>query len=155
MNATGNNYVLDFNPGTDYFENLGQSISRGTRQTKMDQLGARQCNTAPPLCPFEVQWAGQWKGVPSFTMSREVPMYERDERAWQTDLNSMQFDYGIEMARHWNPYDFMDGRQMFMQFSGAGATTELSFGRDRYMRQVHSLGTSKMVQPVYTPCARW
>ena len=148
-------YVLDYDQGTARYVAIGNAVSNHARVTSSSQLGAKACNTAPQLCPLVTQWSGQWKGIPSFSLEREAPMYERDLRAWQTDLNSMVFDRSIECGQMWNPYDFMDGRQMFMQWSGANPTTTLSFGRDKYMRQVHSLETSKMVQPVDTPCAKW
>jgi hypothetical protein len=114
------------------------------------QLGAQKCNSEPMLCPFETIWQGQFKGIPSFHIPDYRPMYQRDERAWQTDLNSIQYERSIETGMYWDPYRFMDGRQMHTQY----CNSDFVAGKDQYMRQVHSLETSKLVQPQFE-CARW
>jgi hypothetical protein len=150
-----NTYLIDYDQGTDQYVRMGNAVVQRAVDARSSQLGARACNTSAPLCPLETMWSGQWKGIPSFTLEREVPMYERYTAAWQTDLNSMQFDRAIEVGQQWDPYQFMDGRQMFAQYLGANALTTLSFGRDNYMRQVHDISTSKIVQGVDTPCQKW
>jgi len=127
-----------------YYSQLASSQAEYYRQKKLQsQVGAVPCSTEPGLCPFETLWQGQWKGVPSFSANAYRPMYVRDERAWQTDLDSIKYDRSIETGMLWDPYRFMNGRQMLTQY----LNTDLTNGRDQYMRQVHSLETSKMVQP--------
>ena len=134
-----------------YFSDMGASRADFFRDKKLQsQVGATPCSTDSPLCPFETLWQGQWKNVPSFAVPTYRPIYTRDVRAWQTDINSLQYERSIETGLHWDPYRFMDGRQMLSQY----LNTDLTTGRDQYMRQVHSLESSKLVQPE-RPNGRW
>ena len=133
------------------FSKLGTRQADYYRSRKLQsQIGAVPCSTEPGLCPFETRWQAQWKGIPSFTVNSYRPKYMRDERAWQTDLNSIQYERSIETGMLWDQYRFMDGPQMLMQYLNTDTTNE----RDQYMRQVHSLETSKVVQPD-RPNGRW
>ena len=123
-------------------ENTIQQILK-THGPKMSQIVNRPCSSAPPLCPFETLWRAQFKGIESFNIPAYKPIYDRDERAWQTDLNSIQFDRSIECGMEWDMYRFMDGPQLLNQF----LSTDLVAMGDRHMRPVHSLESSKMVQP--------
>jgi hypothetical protein len=121
-----------------HYSELGQRQADYYRTKKVQsQIGAVPCSTEPGLCPFETLWQAQWKGIPSFTMEAYRPMYKRDERAWQTDLDSIKYERSIETGMLWDPYRFMDGPQMLMQYLNTDLTNE----RDQYMRQVHSLET--------------
>lgn len=137
----------------EFYAALGHTSAVGLRQhygNPMSQLGAQKCNTDPQLCPFQTMWQGQFKGIPSFHIPDYKPIYTRDERAWTTDLNSIQFERSIECGMYWDPYRFMDGFQMFNQYSNSDYVA----GKDQYMRPVHSLETSKLVQPQFTG-AKW
>jgi len=142
-------YSYEPTPGENYAP-MATAIAQQMKGKLLSKVGSVQCDTSPPLCPFETLWEGQFKGISSLVIPTYEPMYQRDMRAWQTDLNSAQYERAIQCGAEWNPYEHMEGRQMFMQFSA----NEMAFSRDPYMRQVSSLEASKLVQP-QLPCARW
>jgi len=137
----------------DFYAAVGHEAAKSLRThygNPMSQLGAQRCNVDPLLCPIETLWQGQFKDVDTFWIPDYRPMYQRDERAWQTDLDSLHFDRAIECGMEWDPYRFMGGRQMHNQY----LSVDLVAGNDRHMRPVHSLETSKLVQPQF-PGAKW
>lgn len=137
----------------EFYAEIGHRASRSYQEhygNPSTQLSAQKCSSEPPLCPLETIWQGQFKGIPSFTIPDYKPMYVRDERAWQTDLDSIKYQRSIETGMEWDPYRFMDARQMHTQY----CNSDYVAGKDQYMRPVHSIETSKLVQP-QKPCAKW
>lgn len=138
---------------SQFYSQLGYNTAASLKThygNPLTQIGAQKCSSEPLLCPLETLWQGQFKGIPSFAISDYKPLYVRDERAWQTDLNSIQYERSIECGMEWDPYRFMDGRQMHTQY----CNQDYVAGKDQYMRPVHSLETSKLVQP-QVPNAKW
>ena len=138
---------------SEFYSNLGLQTALELKKhygNPLSQLGAQRCDSLPPLCPIETQWQAKFKDIPSFYIPDYKPMYVRDERAWQTDLNSLQYERSIETGMLWDSYRFMDGRQLHTQY----CNSDYVAAKDRYMRPVHSIETSKLVQP-QSENARW
>lgn len=94
-----------------------------------------ECPDGPPPCPEEVVWRNTFPGCGSFHIPIEGKNYFRDERLWQADLNpKIQERYAL-IGKGWDPYEYMNSRQAWMQFIATNNSTQT----DKYMKPIDDL----------------
>lgn len=94
-----------------------------------------ECPDEGVPCPQEVVWRNTFPGCGSFHIPVEGKDYFRDDRLWQGDLNpKIQARYAL-MGKQWDPYEYMDARQAWLQFIATNNSTQ----SDKYMRAVDDL----------------
>lgn len=94
-----------------------------------------ECPDEGVPCPQEVVWRNTFPGCGSFHIPVEGKDYFRDDRLWQGDLNpKIQARYAL-MGKQWDPYEYMDARQAWLQFIATNNSTQ----SDKYMRAIDDL----------------
>jgi hypothetical protein len=94
-----------------------------------------ECPDEGVPCPQDVVWRNTFPGCGSFHIPVEGKDYFRDDRLWQGDLNpKIQARYAL-MGKQWDPYEYMDARQAWLQFIATNNSTQ----SDKYMRAVDDL----------------
>lgn len=94
-----------------------------------------ECPDEGVPCPQDVVWRNTFPGCGSFHIPLEGKDYFRDDRLWQGDLNpKIQARYAL-MGKQWDPYEYMNSRQAWLQFIATNNSTQ----SDKYMRAVDDL----------------
>lgn len=94
-----------------------------------------ECPDGPPPCPEEVVWRNTFPGCGSFHIPIEGKNYFRDERLWQGDLNPKIQERFALIGKGWDPYEYMNARQAWMQFIATNNSTQ----SDKYMKPIDDL----------------
>jgi len=95
-----------------------------------------ECTAEPQPCGMETVWNNTFQGCGSFHVPAKAKNYAFDSRIWQGDLNPKLQERQALMAKEWNPYEHMRGRQAYMQFL---STNLASSRRDPYTRPIDDL----------------
>ena len=79
-----------------------------------------QCCPNPPPCQEEIAWRAAWKGCPytyfGDEASQRCEVAPLGDRYWVADINPLLYERSLMMAAEQNPYNFMQARQLWMQF---------------------------------------
>jgi len=116
-------------------QNLGTAVlANYMAQAQSDPIELECPETEVP-CPQEVVWRNSFPGCGSFFVPIEGKDYFKDDRLWQGDLNpKIQERYAV-MAKEWDPYQYMNSRQAWMQFIATNNSTQ----SDKYMRAIDDI----------------
>lgn len=94
-----------------------------------------ECSAAPQPCAMEAVWNNTFQGCGTFHVPAKAKDYAFDSRIWQGDLNPKLQERQALLAKEWNPYQHMRGRQAMMQF----LSTNLNNRKDPYTRPIDDL----------------
>lgn len=120
---------------TDSMQLLGATVLANHLAQRQEDPIELQCTEEEVPCPQEVVWRNSFPGCGSFHIPIEGKSYFKDDRLWQGDLNpKIQERYAV-MGKEWDPYQYMNARQAWMQF----IATNNSSQSDKYMHAIDDL----------------
>lgn len=112
------------NPTNPPFPDLanvgGQAFSDMVSENKVVGFEL-ECCPHPGHCENEIFWRASYKGCPTTYIDetvgyKQVEVAPLGDRYWLGDLDSLKYERSIMNAAEPNPYQYMNSRQMLMQF---------------------------------------
>lgn len=106
----------------------------------------QQCCNTPPPCDNQVAWQAKFKGCPvtyfADDATQQCEVAPLGDRYWVADINPLLCERQMMQQAEPNPYDFMNARQMWMQFLMKDNIST----KDPYTRRVSDLGQTYCAQ---------
>jgi len=120
----------------------GQALADTVAQTQVTGFDL-ECCPSPGLCQEEVFFRSAFKGCPyTYFEGPNVEINPNGDRYNIADLNPLLFERALLTAAEQNPYNYMSGRQILLQF----LSKDLVNVSDRYCRPITSVDRSYVAQ---------
>jgi len=98
---------------------MNSAYANSVSQTPVTGFDLQCCANNPAPCAEEVAWRARFKGCPTTYSDGSIQKCEVAElgpRYWLGDLNPLLYERSLMQEAEPNPYQFMQGRQLWMQF---------------------------------------
>jgi hypothetical protein len=114
-------------------------------QSRVSGFDLQCCPNNPSNCQEQVYWRASFKGCPTTYAddpSMRCEINPVGDRISVADLDPLKFERSIAQEAQWNPYRFMNGRQLWMQF----LMHDMTNTSDPYTRPIPNLDQSYCMQ---------